>query len=325
MMNYIVLDLEWNQPFDLRRMKRKPFFLHGEIIQIGAVKTDENFHMLDTFKIMVTPKYYTKMNKRVSRITRITNEDLQYGFPFPSALKYFRKWCGEDFAFFTWGSDDLQMFRENMMLHKMDTSWLPDTYNLQIIFDDQISKENRQISLEDAMEKIGEEALIAHDALNDARNTVRICQYLDIKRGILRYNELQMNSYNLGNDSLEKKEFLRVYESKEAAWSDPELTDFFCPLCREKVFCSDFVAQNSNKSICIGQCENGDEFLVRIKFKKRINGNYGVSRIIYKMSDENRQYYNNKKQRAEEAKAIYLQKTAETTESNPDYIEKTDF
>ena len=39
-MNYIVIDLEWNQPLSPQRMIREPFNLGGEIIQIGAVKID---------------------------------------------------------------------------------------------------------------------------------------------------------------------------------------------------------------------------------------------------------------------------------------------
>ena len=47
-MNYIVLDLEWNQgsrpvPKDV------PTF---EIIEIGAVKLDEQFHIVDTFLLV---------------------------------------------------------------------------------------------------------------------------------------------------------------------------------------------------------------------------------------------------------------------------------
>ena len=39
-MNYIVFDLEWNQPYsnDISFMKRTKMPLTGEIIQIGAVK-----------------------------------------------------------------------------------------------------------------------------------------------------------------------------------------------------------------------------------------------------------------------------------------------
>ena len=310
-MNYIVLDLEWNQPFDFRTTIKKPVFLRGEIIQIGAVKTDEDHHILSTFKIMVKPKYYTKMHSKVSRLTQITNRDLQYGFPFPTALKYFRNWCGEDFAFLTWGPDDLERLRENMALHQLETDWLPETYNLQIIFDHQITKEHRQVSLLDAVDKVGEKALTAHDALNDARNTVTVCQHLDMEKGLQEYNKLQSQLLTLGTQPVERSEPLKTYDSKEAALADPELINFFCPFCGERVTCHDFVQQNNTKTICIGQCEHGDELLVRFKFKRWPDGKYSVSRIIYEMNEENKQYYLSKKKYKEEARAMYLQRLAQ--------------
>ena len=53
----IVLDLEWNQPFSMRSMITTPVRLHGEIIQIGAVKLNEQLEIVDTFKVMVKPKH----------------------------------------------------------------------------------------------------------------------------------------------------------------------------------------------------------------------------------------------------------------------------
>lgn len=309
-MNYIVLDMEWNQPFNMKSMVKKPLMLHGEIVQIGAVKLDENYHILDTFKIMVSPKYYTKMHKKVSKLTKITTEELQYGFPFPVAFKHFKKWCGEEFAFLTWGPDDIDMLRDNMILHEMNTEWIPNTYNIQVIFDDQIAKEKRQVSLSYAMEKIGEPALEAHDALNDARNTVCICLHLDMVKGLAEYAALQKQMKCYGSHAKERSQSTRTYSTREAALNDPELINFFCPTCGSNVECVGFVRQNSDKFICIGKCENGDELFVRFKFTKWPDGKFSVARILYEMDEDNKGYYLSKKQQAEEAEAAYLQSLA---------------
>ena len=56
-MNYIVLDLEFNQAFPFKSGKKVepnpecPF----EIIQIGAVKLNERFEQLDSFNCMISP------------------------------------------------------------------------------------------------------------------------------------------------------------------------------------------------------------------------------------------------------------------------------
>ena len=295
-MNYIVLDLEWNQPKSLQSMIVSPMILRGEIIQIGAVKLDKNYCILDTFKIMVSPKYYTKMNKKVSKLTGIQTADLQYGFPFPKAIHHFKRWCGEDFAFLTWGSEDIAMLRDNMILHKLSAEWIPAAYNLQAIFDDQITKENRQVSLSCAVEMLGESTFKSHDALNDARSTVSVCIHLDMAKGLAEYALLQ-NRINCGGaQAKERIRSPRVYQTRAEALKDPEMVSFYCPICSSYVICTDFVRQNYTKYICVGKCENGDELFVRFKFNRLPDGRFSVSRIIYEMDDENRAYFLSKKQ-----------------------------
>lgn len=306
-MNYIVLDMEWNQPFNVKSMVKKQLMLHGEIVQIGAVKLDENYHILDTFKIMVSPKYYTRMHRKVSKLTGITTKELQYGFPFPVAFNHFKKWCGEEFVFLTWGPDDAKMLRDNMILHDLDTKWLPDTYNIQVIFNDQIAKEKRQFSLSSAMERVGEPALVAHDALNDARNAVCICLHLDMVKGLAEYATLQKQMHSDKSQTKEIGHSIKTYFTRQAALSDPELIGFFCPSCGSNVECVDFVRQNFDKYICIGKCEKCGELFVRFKFTKWPDGKFSVSRILYKMDEKNKEYYLSKKRQTEKAEAAYFQ------------------
>lgn len=64
-MNYIVLDLEWNQSADGKAYtnSRIPF----EIIQIGAVKLDENFSEISQFDRYIRPAVYTKLMIRFKK------------------------------------------------------------------------------------------------------------------------------------------------------------------------------------------------------------------------------------------------------------------
>ena len=59
-MNYIVLDMEWNQPWPGSPSARKvlPVAIRGEIIQIGAVRVTEDQEVADEFQVMIRPKYY---------------------------------------------------------------------------------------------------------------------------------------------------------------------------------------------------------------------------------------------------------------------------
>ena len=70
-MNYIVLDMEWNQPWPGSPSAKKvlPVAIRGEIIQIGAVRVTEDQQVTDEFQVMVRPKYYRRLNRRVRKIT----------------------------------------------------------------------------------------------------------------------------------------------------------------------------------------------------------------------------------------------------------------
>ncbi len=125
-MDYIVLDMEWNQPWPGSPSAKKvlPVAIRGEIIQIGAVRVTEEQLVTDEFQVMVKPKFYRRLNRRVSKLTGIKEERLrEEGIPFPEAMEQFRAWCGEDFVFLTWGFDDIGILRENLQLHGLETAW----------------------------------------------------------------------------------------------------------------------------------------------------------------------------------------------------------
>ena len=86
-MNYIVFDLEWNQSprGKAGEVKGLPF----EIIEIGAVKLDNNLNELDRFCSFIKPAVYTKINTEVKKLTDITNDMVYEGVEFPEAIKAF--------------------------------------------------------------------------------------------------------------------------------------------------------------------------------------------------------------------------------------------
>ena len=92
-MQYIVLDLEWNQPWPGSPSAKKvlPVPVHGEIIQIGAVRLSEDRQLEDEFSALIQPKYYRKLNRRVSSLTGIKEARLrEEGVPFSEAIAQFR-------------------------------------------------------------------------------------------------------------------------------------------------------------------------------------------------------------------------------------------
>ena len=182
-MNYIVLDMEWNQPWPGSPSAKKvlPVQIRGEIIQIGAVRVTEDRQVADEFQVLIKSKYYRRLNRRVSKLTGIKESQLrEEGVAFPEAMEQFRQWCGEDIIFLTWGFDDITILRENLRLYELDESWTDRWYNAQMIFNAQTDGSNAQKALKTAMEMFGIEATRpAHDALGDAYHTALICAKLD--------------------------------------------------------------------------------------------------------------------------------------------------
>ena len=190
-MDYIVLDMEWNQPWPGSPSSKKtlPVAIRGEIIQIGAVRLTEDQTVADEFQVMIRPKYYRTLNRRVSKLTGIKESRLKAeGIGFAEAIDRFRRWCGEDAVFLTWGFDDIAILRENLQLFQLSTGWISTWYNAQMIFNAQTDGSTAQKSLKTAMEIFQIEATRpAHDALGDAYHTALICARLDLRRGMAEY------------------------------------------------------------------------------------------------------------------------------------------
>ena len=150
-MNYISLDLEWNQAYAQKALavqKRLECRLRGEVIQIGAVKLDEHLNIIGSYRITVKPKFFKVIQRYVMRLTGIDQNMLDHGTPLPEAIERFRRWCGEDFAFLTWGPDDIPMLEDNLRAHRLDGTWLRRVYDLQLIFNRQTDGGKNQRSLE---------------------------------------------------------------------------------------------------------------------------------------------------------------------------------
>lgn len=293
-MNYIVLDMEWNQPYTKEQMVKYPVAISGEIVQIGAVKLDENFSVQDSFNVLIKPKFYKKMHHSISKLTGITNDLLKTGQPFELALELFKDWCGDDFSILTWGDSDVPMLKKNMQAYDLDTKLIPEVYNVQAIFDNQITKLNKPISLLSAMEIFTEPPLDAHNALNDAKNTAVVISHLDMKKGLKDYPNLHNQLVYVGDEVLERCEFHRTYDTVLNFFKDSEVTSFICPECGKINQCIQIVKQSTDKYMSLCHCECGKEVLVRFKFNKNVNGLSSETRLVYQATDEKKELFKRK-------------------------------
>ena len=293
-MHYIVLDLEWNQPFSNKQAKKQPFLLVGEIIEIGAYKLDDNLNVVDDFKIWVAPKYYKKLQSRVKRITGITQSMLAYGVPFINAVSHFKRWCGTEYVILTWGRDDIPMLIDNLRLHSLDTSWIPRWYNLQLIFSKQFFGDSQQRSLASAVDFFEiETTRSAHDAHNDAYYTSEVCKHLDLKRGISEYRILP-NTQDLFSNSHVYHIAYHGFESIDKAFAAHSSFIIKCPMCKQRLPVKGWVQCSATKAIAVTRCEKHGDYLIRIKVAKNKDGRYRASVFLYTADSVLMSFYSQK-------------------------------
>ena len=306
-MNYIVLDMEWNQPWPGSPSAKKvlPVAIRGEIIQIGAVRVTEDQVVADEFQVMIRPKYYRHLNRRVSKLTGIKESRLkEEGIPMTDAMERFRAWCGDDVVFLTWGFDDIGILRENLRLYGLNEDWTEKWFNAQMIFNAQTDGSTAQKALKTAMEIFGIEATRpAHDALGDAYHTALICARLDLKKGMQEYQQALKSHENGFHGAelpgcLDRKVFYD-YADKRAALSAMTGEENLCPVCGQKMLGSRWFAQPGHRYMDLATCPEHGKFLIRVRLSEQPDGKIRVSRLTYEATTEAAQAYARRAEKAD--------------------------
>ena len=293
-MDYIVLDMEWNQPWPGSPSSRKvlPVQIRGEILQIGAVRVTEDRQVADEFQVLIKPKYYRRLNRRVSKLTGITESRIrEEGVAMEEAMESFRFWCGEDVIFLTWGFDDITILKENLQLYGLPDDWVSRWYNAQMIFNAQTDGGTAQKSLKTAMEMFQIEASRpAHDALGDAYHTALICARLDLKRGANEYDEAVKSHVNGFHGAelpgcISRKVFYD-YPDKRAALSAMAGKENKCPTCGRQMLGSRWFAQPGRRYMDLATCPDHGKFLIRVRLSTQPDETVRVSRLTYEATSE---------------------------------------
>lgn len=182
-MEYIVFDLEFNQGFDKEYNKtvsneKCPF----EILQIGAVKLDSNFNIIDTFNSFVKPQIYTDIHPFVGKMTHITFDKVKDAPTFPTVFKEFKKFMSSKSSIMcVWGSGDLKELYRNIYYYSLPTKSIPKLYiNVQQYASSFFNNPTGQsIGLQNAVQILDlQQNKAYHDALNDAYYTGLIFKHI---------------------------------------------------------------------------------------------------------------------------------------------------
>ncbi len=306
-MDYIVLDMEWNQPWPGSPSAKKvlPVPIRGEIIQIGAVRVTEDRQVADEFQVLIKPQYYRRLNRRISKLTGIKDTRLrEEGISLPTAMAQFRAWCGENAVFLTWGFDDITILRENLRLYGLEEDWTEKWYNAQMIFNAQTDGSTAQKALKTAMEEFGIEATRpAHDALGDAYHTALICARLDLARGMAEYGRA-LRDHDNGFHGAElpgciARHVFYGYPSRDAAMLAMDKEENKCPVCGGRMQGTRWFAQQGRRYMDLAACPEHGKFLIRVRLSDQPDGTVRASRLTYEATSEAAQAYARRAEKAD--------------------------
>ena len=109
MKKYVILDLEWTSwkgnHCGNNQEKRKSW-KKKEIIQIGAVKFDKNYKIVDKLNIYVKPIFNPILSDYIKNLTKISQKKLEKkGITFAQSYKIVKKFCKET-KIFSNGNDN---------------------------------------------------------------------------------------------------------------------------------------------------------------------------------------------------------------------------
>lgn len=283
-MNYIVLDLEWNQcPYG---KKKEDPSLPFEIVEIGAVRLNGGFEEAGVFHETVQPVLYKKLHYMTRSVIHMTEKDFEGKRTFPEVFTDFISWCGEDPVFCTWGPGDLTELQRNVRWHinrgSLDLIW-PFTFPLffsdvQKVFS--LVREDGKLrrSLEWAVNDLSvEKGSSFHDAFSDALYTAQVMRrlpgesfgkYLSIDTYVTpatRRDEIfvQYDKYT--------KFISKSFHDRNDVMRDRVVVSTCCSLCGERAKKKiRWFSDNGKNFLCVAVC--GQHGLVKGKIRIRQNG-----------------------------------------------------
>ena len=195
-MKYVIFDLEWDSVF----YKPEKRFVN-QILQIGAVKLDEKFNVVDEYTEIVHSDICDKVTGRFTELTGITGEMIKSVISLRDAVSGFNKFSKDCEVAMTWSDSDLHTIVDNEKTFLDGTLYFDmnlylDLQKLVQIKMKAMGYDNKnQVSLENAADFFGINTtdFMMHNALDDSRVCAvlfRKCYSQEAFCGLLRDTRL---------------------------------------------------------------------------------------------------------------------------------------
>lgn len=287
-MHYVILDMEWDSAYHKVYQK-----FVNQILQIGAVKLDEDFNIVDIFDVTVKSSISKKVSKRFRELTGITKEMMLDGIPLSEAVTQYNDWLDDETVTITWSNSDLYTIAENEKYLLENQKFKIYKYlDLQKFIQGELKllgyETNSQISLSHAAELLGittdnydlhtakDDSLLCAAMLKNNYNAPAFEALIKDTSNPEFYNRLYFKPYYISriNDELIDKKTL----------------EFYCEKCSDKMkrltkwhyhnnwFSANFVCKNCNK-----------KFVCRVSYKKTYDNLIVKRRILEPKVKENKE------------------------------------
>lgn len=312
-MNYIVLDLEWNQASDNNDDRSK--MLTFEIIEIGAVKLNSRMEIMDTFHELIKPQVYDEMHKITERLIQIHMSELTDCRLFPEVMQDFLAWCGEEKMFGTWGPQDLTELQRNMTFFGMEPlgSGPIRFYDIQKLFSISYEDGKSRRSLEYAVDYLNlTKDVPFHRAISDAYYTAQVLQQIKDPAALQR---VSFDTFSLPKNHRSEvhvvfdnyaKYISRPFPDKEALMADREVISTRCYLChrnlRRKIR---WFSPNGKHYYSLSYCDKHGYMKGKIRIRKTDGDMVFAVKTTKFVPEEEAGMIQLKKERAREARRLH--------------------
>ena len=296
-MSLIVVDLEWNQSSTGREpsVAKLPF----EIIEIGAIKLNNDYEMIGEFSQLIKPIVYPRLYHITSKLIHIQMEDLARGGRFTDVVRDFNHWCGEDAVICTWGPSDVTELQRNLKFFDMPliNDGPVEYIDVQKIYALAYEKDTHtRLSLAHAVDAIGiEKDIPFHRAFSDAYYTAKVLAKVAKEHPEV----LKFVSYDVTfppktkEDEVFKdfgtysKQITRVFKDREIALRDKGVMSIVCTKCNKPIKKRiGWFSPNGKQYVSAGFCDEHGLIKNRVRIQKYDDDSVCVIKIVKPIENE---------------------------------------
>ena len=310
-MNYIVVDLEWNQSSTGREpeVEKLPF----EIIEIGAIKLNDDFDMIGEFSELIKPVVYPRLYHITSKLINLQMQELERGGKFTEVAPKFISWCGENPLMCTWGPADVMELQRNLkffgceLIKNGPVKYIDVQKLYALAFDD--DKKSRR-NLEHAVDALGiEKDIPFHRAFSDAYYTAKVLSRISKEHAeVMNYVSYDVTippaseaEEIFADFDTYTKQITGPYENREVALTDKSVMSVECTICdkpiKKKI---NWFSPNGKQYMAAGICDKHGLIKNRIRIHKYDDESVCIIKIVKPIEDEGLMKLQEKSARAEE-------------------------